>query len=87
MCIEGELVLESNEIETAIFILLAVYYVFNLTYQEKASDFFVSIQEKIAKISSVKSKKSKSSVVAIHVSGLCRVFNDLLKDDDNGTMD
>ena len=86
MCIEGELVLESNEIETAIFILLAVYYVFNLTYQEKASDFFVFIQEKIAKISSV-TKKSKASVVGIHVSGLCRVFNDLLKGDDNGTMD
>ena len=61
-------------------------YSISLT-KKKQVIFFVFNQEKLAKISSVKSKKSKASVVAIHVSGLCRVFNDLLKDDDNGTMD
>ena len=56
---------------------------FNLSYQEKPKEFFTFIQEKIAKIASdPRSKKSKSSIVAVHVSGVCRAFNDLVKDND-----
>ena len=72
MSIEGELVLESTKIETVIFILLAVDYVFDLTYQEKMI-FFCFYSRKNNK----NFKKSKASVAAVHVSRLCRVFNDL----------
>ena len=78
--IESHLVLETTEFETALFVLLGSHYVLNLSYHEKAVEFFLFVQEKIAKISSDDKKKKKSSVAVVHVSGLCREYNNLCKE-------
>ena len=72
--------LNCAELSTAIFVLLAAHYVFNLSYNTEAADFFVFLQEKIAGIpsrSEHKSRKDKSTVAVIHTNGITRVYDNL----------
>lgn len=85
VCIEEQLLLESRDLATAIFLVLASYYVFNLAYHPKTEDLFGFIQEKMAKIPSAGRKKSKSPVVQAHINGITRIYNSLKEapDSDN----
>ena len=56
--IEQELVVETNCFDEAIFLLLAVHYVFNLEYNASVSDTLVFIQEFVCKLKVSKTKHS-----------------------------
>ena len=45
--IEQKLVMESPNLTTALFNLVASHYVFNLSYQPKANDMLTFLQEKV----------------------------------------
>ena len=70
VAIEQSLVLECKDIPTALFSLVASHYVFNISYQAKAVDFFTFIEKKILAISVDSSYKSP--VAQSHVSGIMR---------------
>ena len=88
IAVEQTLMLECRDIATALFLLLASHYVFNLSYHTKCTDFLIFIQEKVAKIPSVtsadsdskhKKRKEKSPVALSHTNGIARSY-DSLKD-------
>lgn len=45
LAIEQTLMLKSRDIATALFLLLASHYVFNLSYHSKSADFLIFVQE------------------------------------------
>ena len=57
VAVEQQLLLESRELPTAVFLLLATHYIFNLSYHPKAEDLLHFIQEKMTVISSATRKK------------------------------
>ena len=59
IAVEQSLILDCTEVSTALFLLLATHYVFNLSYQGKAEEFLMFIQEKVAKIASDKHTKRR----------------------------
>lgn len=76
--------LECNNVTTAFFLLLASHYVFNLSYHHKATDFFLFLQERVARITSQTSGKQKRNPVAnSHVIGMARTYDDLKNMDDD----
>ena len=69
--------LECTDLATALFLLLASHYVFNLSYHTKTHEFLTFIQESVANIPSEKSRKGKrekSPVSVAHVTGIKRVY-------------
>lgn len=52
IAIEQELVVECSSLTKALFCLLAVHYVFDLTYHDRVKDFFLFLQEKVMDIAS-----------------------------------
>ena len=52
VAVEQQHLLESRELPTAVFLLLATHYIFNLSYHPKAEDLLHFIQEKMALMSS-----------------------------------
>ena len=93
LAIEQMLMLESRNVATALFLLLASHYVFNLSYHSKSADFLIFVQERIAKIpsftaSSQKKRKEKSPVSLSHVNGITRIYDSLKEDvSSNNDMD
>ena len=83
IAVEKNLMLESTNIATALFLLLASHYVFNLSYHTKASEFFIFMQEKIAKIpsddSNTKTTK-KSPIAQSHVRGIAQYYRTMTAD-------
>ncbi|XP_019854847.1 PREDICTED: uncharacterized protein LOC109583811 [Amphimedon queenslandica] len=71
IAIEQCLILECKDIPTALFLLIASHYVFNISYQPKAQDFFAFIESKLLNISS-STYKSKSPVALSHINGITR---------------
>ena len=51
IAIEQELVVECSSLTKALFLLLAVHYIFDLAYHERTKDFFLFLQEKVLGIS------------------------------------
>lgn len=76
IAVEQSLILDCTEITTALFLLLATHYVFNLSYHMKADEFFTFIQEKIAKIAIDKEAK-KRPVAATHVNEISSIYETL----------
>ena len=76
IAVEQSLILDSTKISTALFLLLTTHYVFNLSYQVKAEEFLMFIQEKLAKIASDKQIK-KRPVEDIHVTEITSIYEHL----------
>jgi len=55
-------------------------YIFNLSYNIKAHDFFQFIQEKVLSIPSDKNTKCKSPVGLVHMDGISRLYNAMQKE-------
>ena len=78
IAIEQELIVECSNLTKALFCLLAVHYVFDLTYHERVKDFFLFLQEKVMEISSegyggssgTKGSKKKSASYLSTTSGI-----------------
>ena len=84
IAIEQMMMLECNNVMTALFLLLASHYVFNLSYHHKVMDFFLFLQERVAGITSVTSGKQKRNPVAnSHVIGVARIYDELMKGGDD----
>ena len=66
IAVEQSLILDCTEVSTALFLLLATHYVFNPSYQGKAEEFLMFIQEKVAKIASDKHTKRRPVVTEIN---------------------
>ena len=77
ICIEHELITEVNDFKTSIFLLIAVHYIFNLSYNIKTHDFFLFLQEKVLSIPSDKYTRFKSPVGLAHANGISRIFNSI----------
>ena len=71
MCIEQKLFMESSNLTTALFNLVASHYVFNLSYHPKANDMLTFLQEKVMGIASDGKQLTKPSSLS-HVSGIVR---------------
>ena len=75
--------LETTNLASALFLLLAAHYVFNLSYHTKAAEVLTFIQEKFAKIPTVvfdskhKGLKDKSPVASSHIIGIVRCYESL----------
>ena len=76
IAVEQSLMLDCTEISTALFLLLATHYVFNLSYHVKADEFFTFIQEKVVRISSDKQTK-KRPVGDTHVTEISGIYESL----------
>jgi len=64
----------------SVLLLLATHYIFNLSYNIKAHDFFLFIQEKVLSIPSDKNTKCKSPVGLAHMNGILKVYNEMQKE-------
>lgn len=73
---EQTLMLDCTELATALFLLLASHYVFNLSYHSKADDFFTFIQENIVKIPTDKELK-KRPVGLTHMNGISSMYHSI----------
>ena len=70
VAVEQQLLLERP---TAVFLLLATHYIFNLSYHPKAEDLLHFIQEKMAQISSATRKKVNHQ----YINGISRVYQSI----------
>ena len=52
IAIEQDLVIECSTLTKALFCLLAVHYVFDISYHDRVKDFFLFLQEKVMEITS-----------------------------------
>jgi hypothetical protein len=52
IAIEQDLVIECPSLTKALFCLLAVHYIFDLSYHDRVKDFFLFLQEKVMEIAS-----------------------------------
>ena len=79
--IEQELLQDTHHCDEAIFLLLAVHYIFNLEYNGTVSDSMLFIQEFVCKL---KDTKCKHSAVYTNVtSRLYRASKKMLPQPDN----
>ena len=60
---------------TAVFFLLAIHYIFNLSYHSKVADVLRFIQEKVAGIPSDDKVSTKSPVASSHINGISLVHD------------
>ena len=71
--VERELMMETANIVSALFNLVAAHYVFNLDYNIKAKDLFRFLQEKVFSLKPTE-KSKKGITVASHTSGIARYY-------------
>lgn len=71
--VERELMLETSNIVSALFNLVAVHYVFNLDYNVKAKDLFRFLQEKVLTLKPTDTSK-KSITISSHTAGITRYY-------------
>lgn len=83
IAIEQIMMLECHNFMTALFLLLASHYVFNLSYHCKAKDFLF-LQERVAGINSATTEKQKRNPVAnSHIIAIARVYDQINNEDEN----
>ena len=70
--IEQTLLCECRDLPTAVLLALASYYIFNLAYTAKATNFYRFIQEKLLGIPT--GDKMKSPVAVTHFNGITRKY-------------
>ena len=83
--IERTALFECRDLPTAVLLVLASHYVFNLAYTAKAANFYRFIQEKILGVPS--DDKMKSPVAISHFNGINRKFTSLLMEEGDETVD
>ena len=71
--VEQKLFMESSNLTTALFNLVASHYIFNLAYHPKANYMLTVLQEKMMGIASDGKKLTKPSSSS-HVSGIVRFY-------------
>ena len=82
IALKGELILESQNLPSCVFNLLAAYYVFNLEYHPKSKDILTFIQEKILKLPSAATTTIRKSPLTVsHISGLTKKYHQLYPDE------
>ena len=79
--VEHSLMLETHSFTSAVFAVIAAYYVFNLSYHNKCTDFWTFIQEYVLDLPAKGSKKSPTS--AVHSAGIKRIFTEDHKEDED----
>ena len=85
--IENQLYMECTNVATALFLLVASHYIFNLTYHPKVHEVLRFLQEKVAGIpSDERSKKIKYHVAVSHMNGISSVYAEM-KDNDDETIE
>ena len=79
IAVERECYMETTDVASALFCLIASHYVFNLSYHPKFFEILRFIQEKVLDIPSDKTaaKVSKSTVSQSHVNGITSMFDTL----------
>ena len=75
ICVEQQLMLESSNLTSAIFLCLAAHYIFNVQYHPKSKDVWEFIQENVAGISS-KALKKRNATSSTHFSCIVRMYNE-----------
>ena len=85
IALEQSLIMECRDIVTALFLLLAAHYIFNLSYHAKVNELMRFLQEKVAGIQSDEAaKKIKSPVATSHIQRISSVYDSMKdKDDDD----
>lgn len=73
IAVEQTLMLETNNLVTAVYACLAAHYIFNLSYHPKSGDFWVFIQERVLDIPSDKYRKRYPSSTS-HFTGIARMM-------------
>lgn len=73
IAVEGQLMMETMNLTTAIFLCLAAHYIFNLSYH---GDVFLFLQEKVLEIPSKAGVKRHPSSTS-HFSGILREFESI----------
>ena len=76
IAVEQELMLESSNLPTAIFLCLTAHFIFNLNYHRKTCEFWFFIQEKVAGVQSKAAMRHNPSATA-HCTGIRCVFDSL----------
>ena len=74
ICVEQQLMMESSNLVSALFLCLAAHYIFNIQYHPKAKDVWEFIQENIANVSS-KGTKRRNVTSCTHFSGILRMHS------------
>ena len=74
--IEQQLMMESSNVVSAVFLCIAAHYIFNLSYHRKSGDVWLFIQEKILHLQSKAGLKPHPSTVS-NFSGIQRVFDSI----------
>ncbi len=74
MAIEGNLVIECGTLQTAIYVMLAAHYIFDIQYHPRVNDVLLFLQEKVLGL--LDSQIKKSSVYLSVLSGIeCHLQN------------
>ena len=76
---------ECRDLPTAVLLVLASYYIFNLAYTAKATNFYRFIQEKLLGIPS--DDKMKSPIAVSHFNGITRKYTSLSKQEGDASVD
>ena len=76
IAVEGQLMMETMNLTTAIFLCLAAHYIFNLSYHAKTGDVFLFLQDKVLEIPSKAGVKRHPSSTS-HFSGILREFESI----------
>ncbi len=74
ICVEQQLMMESSNLVSALFLCLAAHYIFNIQYHPKAKDVWEFIQMNMAKVSS-KGTKKRNVTSCTHFSGIIRMHS------------
>ena len=77
IAVEQNLTLKTDNLVSAVYLLIATHYVFNMDYHTKAKYFLTFIASKVAGISV--SGYKWGTIVATHVSGLCQLYEERKK--------
>lgn len=75
IAVEGELLMESNNMVSAILLCLAAHYICNVSYHSKTGDLWLFVQEKVLNLPS-KGGKKRNPTTRCHFNGLSRLYND-----------
>jgi hypothetical protein len=69
IALEQEFMMECSTLSNAIFVLIAIHYVYNVTYHPRARNFFLFFEEKVLELPSV-DRSSKNAAYSTTVTGI-----------------
>ena len=69
IALEQELVTECSSLSDAIFLLIAVHYIYNVTYHHRVRNFFLFFEEKVLELPSINTS-SKNAAYSSTITGI-----------------